>query len=238
MIKDKMRCNKKAQFFIIAAVLLVAVISGLALTINYAKTNPSPERFYSVAENYFKECANAIDYGFVEQESKATSPEEQIDEFTLEFLIYLAYVDPLTEVIYVYGNEKQVIVMNYADFESSFDCGSQSNIVKGGKQILTGELSMNIGPVSFRRSILEKLKKITDVSGLYEGFKQTLYAGEECSASISEVIVTMQKNAPNNKDYKQKDSYKFEGIGKDPKFFVIIRTQRYGETYVFSNKLS
>lgn len=55
--------NKRGQFFLVAAFVIVGIILGLTSTINYTKLQQDRESFYDQAEEVEHETKQVIDYG-------------------------------------------------------------------------------------------------------------------------------------------------------------------------------
>ena len=79
--------SKNAQFYILAAVIIIIVVTGLVTIVNYLVTKPEPAKLYDLSKQLEKESTRLINYGV------ATNQEdigEVIDNFIKsEFLVYL-----------------------------------------------------------------------------------------------------------------------------------------------------
>ena len=106
--------NRKAQFYIIAAVIIAVLLAGLATTVNYAVTSATPTKFYDLGEAYGLETSKVIDYGVYQKYSPGINISEKIENFTQQFFISSSQKDPNIGVVYIYGDANKATVINYA----------------------------------------------------------------------------------------------------------------------------
>ena len=96
--------GKKAQFYLIAAIIIVMVIISLATLKNYAITKKEPTGFYDLCTELNEEGARVVDYGIY----NAQNIPQLIENFTDNYLInYSTEKDRETELVFVYGNENR-----------------------------------------------------------------------------------------------------------------------------------
>jgi len=60
--------NKRGQFYIIAAIIIVLAISGLMSIATYAIAKPSPKTINDLGSDLNKESTRIIDYGIYNRE--------------------------------------------------------------------------------------------------------------------------------------------------------------------------
>ncbi len=65
---DKRRVNKKGQFYIVAAIIIVLALSGIASTTTYAVVKPEPRTIQSLSSELKEESSRIIDYGVYNKE--------------------------------------------------------------------------------------------------------------------------------------------------------------------------
>ena len=118
-----MKKGNKGQFYIIAAVIIIAVIIGLMST-GYLRTSSEKVRVYNLGDELSIESAKVIDYG-VYNEIVASDSNELIETFLVNVEENLYDQDPGNEFIFVYGNINEVRIVNLA----------QSDLVLNGEQI-------------------------------------------------------------------------------------------------------
>ena len=104
--------QRKAQFYIISALIIIAIIAALSVKANAAFSAPSPVKFYDLSDNFEQEGYKIIDT-YIFQGSKQQIA-DQIENFTKNFLEYAREKDPNVGLVYIYGNETDVFVSNHA----------------------------------------------------------------------------------------------------------------------------
>ena len=102
---------KKAQLFIIAAVIIVGVLFSLFAVTNYVKTKPKPTAFYDLSEELSSESSQVIDYATYTQ-GDANS---LVQDFSQKYADYCCNsTSNDVELVFVYGNSGQLTMMNYS----------------------------------------------------------------------------------------------------------------------------
>lgn len=159
MLKDK-----RAQFYIIFAVLVIAIIVGLVTTANYAKKVKMPVKFYDLSEDFEAEVTKIIDYGiFSGQQSQIDT---LIDTFSEQYLDYAQKKDPNLELIYIFGDENEITVDNYY-YDKSIGIVSQkgTNVIPGpGSEATTSKITIHYGEKAFVKEIGEKMRHYAEIS--------------------------------------------------------------------------
>jgi len=125
-----MKRGKKAQFYIIAAVIIAVLIAGLATTINYAVTSQTPTRFYDLSKSYNLEAAKVIDYGVYQKYTPAIDIKEKIINFTYKFYKNAQLKDPNIEIIALYGDSTEATGISYSINDTNFSSGTNSIEIK------------------------------------------------------------------------------------------------------------
>lgn len=101
--------NKRGQFFIIAAVVISAVLVGLVLTKNYVYTQDTPERITSLTEDINDESMRVIDYGVYNEGDLSA----KMENFSKVMNTYLSDAAPNTNFIFIYRNKTSLTIRNY-----------------------------------------------------------------------------------------------------------------------------
>lgn len=102
--------NKRGQFYILAAVIIIGVIIGLGVAVNTAKAKTKPAKFYDMSDEFGKESYKVIDYSIANKEDV----DSKIQNFTETYVEdYLKQNDPDAEVTFVFGDYDEVRVVNY-----------------------------------------------------------------------------------------------------------------------------
>ena len=102
---------KKAQLFIIAAVIIVGVLFSLFAVTNYVKTKPKPTAFYDLSEELSSESSQVIDYATYTQ----CDANSLVQDFSQKYADYCCNsTSDDVELVFVYGNSGQLTMMNYS----------------------------------------------------------------------------------------------------------------------------
>ena len=128
--------EKKAQFYIVVAVIIIVVLAGLLSVTNYINTSKKPVKFYSLADELGIESGNVINYGIYQQ--KDTS--QLIENFTDTYSDYFDRMAGRSELIFVYGNETNLSMIAYSN-------------------VTTGRISLEIGETNTFVDIQGKAKQ-------------------------------------------------------------------------------
>lgn len=126
--------DKRGQFYIIAAAVVVALIMGLTAAVNQATVTPKTLRFFDMSGNFGKESIMVIDYGVYNQ-NLPPDISEKINDFYANYSSYALATDPNIMMSFIYGNVSSATVgeLNVigSDITSS-DTGSRTrtNVIK------------------------------------------------------------------------------------------------------------
>lgn len=130
--------NKKAQFYIIAAVIIVIVIFGIVGISNYVVVKESPVGFYDLSENLGFEGANVIDYGIY----RSANMDKLIKSFAEDYSAYAASTGENFELAIIYGNKNDAKIITNFTVQSS---GSMSLGEFG--QPIAGTVTSTVTPI-------------------------------------------------------------------------------------------
>ncbi|VVB79245.1 Uncharacterised protein [uncultured archaeon] len=123
------RWNKSGQFYLLAAILIIAVIIGFVAVNNYSK-NKSPIKIYDVGKELDVEGAKVVDWGTVQQQDLSAV----ISNFYGNFSLYAG--EGNRQITFILGNETEICV--YAS-----QVVSTGDINIGGSGIPTNENRIN-----------------------------------------------------------------------------------------------
>jgi len=102
--------NKRGQFYIIAAVIIVIIISGLAVVSTQARTQPTPETIQSLSADLNQEAPGIVDFGIFTNKDL----EKVLDNFTSQdFAPYFLQKTDNTNVVFIYGNKTDLKAVKY-----------------------------------------------------------------------------------------------------------------------------
>ena len=158
--------NKRGQFYIIFAVLVIVIITGLVTTANYAMKVKKPVKFYDLSEDFETETTKIIDYGIFSGESQGDI-DFLIDAFSAEYLEYVQKKDPNLELIYIFGNENNITIDNYYYEGDQIKVKSQTGEEKPlepGSEVTTSKITIHYGEKEFTKEIGEKMRYYAQVA--------------------------------------------------------------------------
>lgn len=96
--------NKRGQFYLLAAVIIIVVILAFALSSNFLQ-DKNPVKLYDLGEELGIESESVLNYGTFNEDSK-------IENFTG---LYSEYAGDDKELYFVYGNEETIKVAGFRD---------------------------------------------------------------------------------------------------------------------------
>ena len=153
--------KKRGQFFILAVVIISAVLVSLVAIHNYASTTPQPERFYDLSQEIKQESAKVIDYGVY---SDPLEVSKRIEEFSEVSAKNLLNKYPDLGFVFIYGDAEELIIENYDDAESSFQIGSNTEVISGGSTETESDIEVIMGSASFSEEITQLLSEFQENS--------------------------------------------------------------------------
>jgi len=106
----KKRMNKKAQFYLIAAIIIVMAISGIASVKTYAIATAEPRKIKDIGSELREESARIIDYGIYSKENLTRILNNFTDE---DFAPYFLKKTEGTNIVFVYGNKDELYSVQY-----------------------------------------------------------------------------------------------------------------------------
>jgi len=128
--------NKKGQFFLIAALVIIGIILGLATRYNTVKVSEEDRTVYDLSNEILFEATQVIDNGIFKEIDEGTIS-DRIENLT----DFYSNRNPDSDIIVVYGNKRSLTVIFYNKTE-------------------TGSIGITIGnPVVFQTFTKDKLKR-------------------------------------------------------------------------------
>jgi len=103
--------NKRGQFYIITAIIIVVVISTLASVVTYVVINPEPRVMKDISDNLKEESARLIDYGIYNGEDVVSLQDNFAKE---DFAEYILEKTNNANVTFVYGNRTNLTMVQYS----------------------------------------------------------------------------------------------------------------------------
>lgn len=105
--------QKRGQFYLLAVIIIIAIIASVATIYNQVQTKPSDEFHYDLSKEIEFESSKVLDRGVFFAESEDTL-KAQIKNIT----DYYAYSNPRQDLIIVYGNEQNIHFFYYNQTQS------------------------------------------------------------------------------------------------------------------------
>jgi len=101
--------NKRGQFYLIVAIIIVMIITVLASVKTYANVNPEPRKLKDISKELKEEGPRIIDYG-IYNEKNLTALLNNFDE---EFAPYFLKKTEETNIVFLYGNSSDLFAVQY-----------------------------------------------------------------------------------------------------------------------------
>jgi hypothetical protein len=100
--------NTKAQYYLMAAAIIVVVLLGMSVATNYLTTKDEPKKFYDLGDELKEECARIIDYGIYNE----VNVTDLIGIFVQEDLLeYIGQKDLDVDFVFIYGEKENIKVV-------------------------------------------------------------------------------------------------------------------------------
>jgi len=113
LIKSNLiRSNKKSQYYLIAAVMIVTILLGASIVTNYAVTREEPVKFYDLSEELKQESSRIIDYGIYNEKDIAPLIEDFAQNY---FITYAEQKEKDVDFVFIYGNKGEIKTINYIE---------------------------------------------------------------------------------------------------------------------------
>jgi len=157
--------NKRGQFYIIAALIIVAIVTTLIAEVNYARRQPKPIKFEDLSEDYEAEVTRIMDSCI----SRGYTPDEikkEVDKFTAAFIEYAQQRNPDIQLLYIYGDSNDIHIVNYAQGDAKIDLPedpTKSQSISGGGVVAESKVNIEVGGRTFSRSIEERMEHFKDI---------------------------------------------------------------------------
>jgi hypothetical protein len=135
-----MKGGKRAQFYLIAAVIISSVIIALVTLRNYAVVEKEPQNFYDVSSQIKDEAAKVIDYGVL-------SSSDKMDDFARNISENLRKTDPNIESIMIFGNKDSVTVLNFGNTTAQVG----ETLIPGAVEDVESYIILNVSEQGFQK---------------------------------------------------------------------------------------
>ena len=105
------RLSNKGQFFILAAVIISAIVLSFGFTANQARINREPDNFYDLSYDVKKETGDVIDYEIYTGFEEGTNLTDFINRRAAD----LKDSNPDANFMFISGNNDELVLRNYGD---------------------------------------------------------------------------------------------------------------------------
>ncbi len=102
--------NKRGQFYIMAAILIVLALFGMASISTYAVVKPEPRTIYDLSKDLDRESYNVLEYGTYNNEDLTELSESFAGEDVAEY--FLKKTDD-ANIVFVYGDKNDLNFLSY-----------------------------------------------------------------------------------------------------------------------------
>jgi len=99
--------NKRGQFYLVAAIIIIGVVFGFFATRNYVRSVGEDVKIYHLSNELKEEGVRVIDYGILNDEEKM---QEFMDEVAEDYL-----KEKAQDVFFVYGDENNIEEYRYEE---------------------------------------------------------------------------------------------------------------------------
>lgn len=102
--------NKRGQFYIVAAIIMILVLSSLASVSTYVIAKSKSKSVRDLSNELNEETSRIIDYGIYNKENLSSL----MYNFTQkDFADYLLHKSPGTNITFIYGNKNELNAVQY-----------------------------------------------------------------------------------------------------------------------------
>ena len=119
--------NKSGQFFLLAAVVISAVVLSLGLTANQAKIKKEPKDFFDSSQNIGEEAGAVISYLILDPTGG------DLQEFINDTAESLRDEDKNIEIVVLNGSYGGVTIQNHGVSNINFECLDENNPLDSGE---------------------------------------------------------------------------------------------------------
>lgn len=103
--------NKRGQFYLIAAIIIIAVLFGVAALTNYARTSEKSIKIYDLGDELGIETGYVYDYGTYN--TGDIELEDLIQNWTDDYFNYTLSQEVIEDFVFVYGNKEDVRAVTF-----------------------------------------------------------------------------------------------------------------------------
>jgi len=106
------KMNTKGQFYLVAAIIIILAVSGIASVKTYAIIKSEPRKIENIGSELKEETMRVVDYGIYSQENLT----KVLNNFTgSEFAPYFLKKTEGTNIVFIYGNKDELYSVQYLE---------------------------------------------------------------------------------------------------------------------------
>jgi len=103
--------NKRGQIYLVAAIIIVMILAGIASITTYAVAKTEPSKIKDISSELKEETSRIIDYGIYSR----ANLNDLLNSFNQEFSKYFLEKTEETNIIFIYGNKTKLYSVQYND---------------------------------------------------------------------------------------------------------------------------
>jgi hypothetical protein len=107
----KKRLNKRGQIYLVAAIIIVMILAGIASVKTYAVAKTEPRKIKDISSELKEETSRIIDYGIYSR----ANLNNLLNSFNQEFSEYFLEKTEETNIVFIYGNKTNLYSVQYND---------------------------------------------------------------------------------------------------------------------------
>ncbi len=168
--------SRKGQFYIIAAIIIVIILVGMAGVSNYVSVQEEPTGFYDLGKDIGLEGASIIDYGIHLDQSI----DNEVADFTKLYGEYISKTSENFTLAIVYGNSVSATIVKVYPKETGYVSGAgiiipgTDNILIESETIYTSSADIEIYKTTYHFD-LETNENFFFVIAKSKGFETFIY---------------------------------------------------------------
>jgi hypothetical protein len=101
--------NKRGQIYLVAAIIIVMILAGVASVKTYAVSKTEPRKIQDISSELREETSRIIDYGIYSR----ADLNSLLNNFNQEFSRYFLEKTDETNIIFIYGNKTKLYSVQY-----------------------------------------------------------------------------------------------------------------------------
>lgn len=163
--------TEKGQFYLIVALIMIAIIAGLIVKLNLARVNPQPLPFTELSANFEVEAMKVIDRGVYDGDS-ILEIQADLEAFASDYTEYASMKSSQIGFLYIFGHkgpdagEGNITVVNFLlqDAKVKISPDEPASEVIGGSALTLHRLTLEVGEEKFVRDFEVKAKEFKGIN--------------------------------------------------------------------------